>query len=217
MAAVQHLGPNQRAVLMLRDVLGFSAQETADMLGASVASANSALQRARATVAEKTPARSQQATLRSLGEPAVQSVIDRWIRAWERNDVPGFAALLAEDASFAMPPLQTWYRGRDDVVEWARRYSINGAWRWKALATRANGQPALAFYCWDDPAAAYVPFAMNVLTLGDDGLVVDVTAFIVRSPQAEDPQDHSRFPDRPVHEHFGRMYARFGLPDRLEP
>ena len=180
-----------------------------------VASANSALQRARATVADKTPARSQQATLRSLGEATLQSVIDRWIDAWERNDVRGFAALLAEDASFAMPPLATWYRGRNDVVEWARRYSINGHWRWKALATRANGQPTLAFYCWDDAAAAYLPFAMNVLTLRDDGLVLDVTAFIVRTPQAEDPQDHSRFPDQPVHEHFSQMYARFGLPDRL--
>jgi RNA polymerase sigma-70 factor (ECF subfamily) len=215
MAVVQHLGPNQRAVLMLRDVLGFSAQETADMLGTSVASANSALQRARATVAEKSPARSQQATLRSLREGTLESVIDRWIGAWERNDVQGFAALLTEDVSFAMPPLSTWYRGRADVVDWARRYSINGQWRWKALPTRANGQPTLAFYCWDSTAAAYLPFALNVLTLNDDGLVRDVTAFIVRAPQVVDPQDHSRYPDQPVDEHFSELYARFGLPDRL--
>ncbi len=153
--------------------------------------------------------------MRSLGEPAVQSVIDRWVHAWEDNDVHGFAALLAEDASFAMPPLATWYRGRADVVEWARLYSINGQWRWRTLITRANGQPALAFYCWDDAAAAYLPFAMNVLTLNDQGLVLDVTAFIVRTPQGDDPQDHSRFPDQPVREHFSQMYARFGLPDRL--
>jgi RNA polymerase sigma-70 factor (ECF subfamily) len=212
-AAVQHLAPNQRAVLMLRDVLGFSAQETAGMLGTSVASANSALQRARATVADKTPARSQQATLRLLGEPAVQSLVDRWLAAWERNDVSGFAALLADDASFAMPPLAVWYRGRDDVAEWARRYSINGAWRWTALPTRANGQPALGFYCWDDAAAAYLPFALNVLTVDDDGLIADVTAFIVRTPRAEDP-DHTRFPDQPVDD--AQLYARFGLPDRID-
>lgn len=211
-AAVQHLSANQRAVLMLRDVLGFSAQETADMLGTTVASANSALQRARATVAEKVPARSQQATLRSLGEATVHTLIERWIDAWQRNDVGSFAALLAQDATFAMPPLSTWYRGRDDVVEWARRYSINGLWRWKAVVTQANGQPALAFYCWDDAAGAYVPFAMNVLTLTGEGLVGDVTAFIVRAAEAEDPEDYRRFPDQPVR---GHMYAGFGLPDRL--
>jgi RNA polymerase sigma-70 factor, ECF subfamily len=214
-AAVQHLGANQRAVLMLRDVLGFSASETADILGTSLASANSALQRARAAVAEKVPARSQQATLRSLGESAVQTLIDRWIEAWERNDVGSLAALLAEDATFAMPPLATWYRGREDILEWAGLYSINGQWRWKALVTQANGQPALAFYCWDDAAAAYLPFAMNVVTLNDDGLVADVTAFIVRTPGAEDPADYRRFPDQPVHAQQGQMYARFGLPDRL--
>jgi RNA polymerase sigma-70 factor, ECF subfamily len=214
-AAVQHLGVNQRAVLMLRDVLGFSAQETADMLGTSVASANSALQRARTTVAQKIPARSQQTTLRSLGEAGLQALIDRWIDAWERNDVGAFAALLTQDATFAMPPLATWYRGRDDVVEWARLYSLNGLWRWRALVTRANGQPALAFYCWDEAEAAYLPFAMNVLTLGGCGLVADVTAFIVRTPGAEDPEDYRRFPDQPVHERLGGMYERFGLPDRL--
>lgn len=214
-AAVQHLGPNQRAVLMLRDVLGFTAAETADMLGTTVASTNSALQRARATVADKTPARSQQATLRSLGQAHVRSVIDRWIEAWERNDVGALAALLSQDASFAMPPLSTWYRGRADVAEWAGRYSVNGLWRWKALATRANGQPALAFYCWNDEAGAFLPFAMNVLALGDDGLVRDVTAFIVRTPQAEASPDHSRFPDEPVHKRHAGMYARFGLPDYL--
>ena len=215
-AAVQLLGANQRAVLMLRDVLGFSAQETADLLDTSVASANSALQRARATVAEKLPARSQQATLRALGEKTVQTLIDRWVDAWERNDVSAFAALLAQDATFAMPPLATWYRGHDDVVEWARRYSLNGMWRWRALISRANGQPALAFYCWDDTDAAYLPFAMNVLTLDDQGLVADVTAFIVRTPDAEDPEDYRRFPDQPLHERLGAMYARFGLPGRLD-
>lgn len=214
-AAVQHLGANQRAALMLRDVLGFSAQETADMLGTSVASANSALQRARTTVADRTPARSQQATLRSLGEAAVQSVIDRWIEAWERHDVAAFASLLAADATFAMPPLATWYRGRDDVVEWARRYSVNGQWGWKAVRTHSNGQPALAFYCWDDAAGAYLPFAMNVLTFSADGLVRDVTAFIVRAAQAEDPDDYRNFPEQPVHDRFAEFYRRFGLPDRL--
>jgi RNA polymerase sigma-70 factor (ECF subfamily) len=217
LAAVHHLNPQQRAVLLLRDVLGFSAHETADVLGTSVASANSALQRARATVADRIPARSQQTTLRALDKATVATCVERWIAAWESNDVEAFAALLAQDATFAMPPLTTWYRGRDDVAEWARRYSINGLWGWAALLTQANGQPALAFYAWDEDERAYLPFAMNVLSFSDDGLVSGVTAFIVRAPDHGAQADHVRFPDQPLHQPFADMYARFGLPDRLPP
>jgi len=119
-AALQHLGANQRAVLLLREVLGFSAQESATMLDTTVASVNSALQRARTAVRERVPARTQQATLRSLGDRALHQLVDRYIEAWERCDVSAFAALLAEDASFAMPPLTTWYAPRDTVAQWAR-------------------------------------------------------------------------------------------------
>lgn len=213
-AAAQHLGANQRAVLLLRDVLGFSAQETASMLSASVASVNSALQRARSTVSARVPERTQQETLRSLGRTAVRDLVDRYVGAWERNDVDAFAAMLTEDASFAMPPLSTWYAPRAQVVEWARRYSINGAWRWKTLLTQANGQPALAFYAWDPEAAAYLPFALNVLTLRDS-LVSHVTAFIVRATDADDPEAYVRFPEQPMHPRSGDLYDRFGLPSRL--
>jgi RNA polymerase sigma-70 factor, ECF subfamily len=213
-AAVQHLGANQRAVLMLRDVLGFSAQETADMLSTSVASVNSALQRARSTIADKVPAQSQQASLRSLGEDALADLVDRYVRAWERNDVPAFASMLAEDATFAMPPLSVWYSSRTDVVEWAARYSINGEWQWKALLTSANAQPALAYYAWDGPRSAYLPFALNVLSLRD-GLISDVTAFIVRGTDAPEADAYVRFPEQPMHDRLGDLYERFGLPDRL--
>jgi RNA polymerase sigma-70 factor (ECF subfamily) len=214
-AAVQHLGANQRAVLLLRDVLGYSAQETADMLATSVASVTSALQRARNTVAARVPARTQQATLRALGEAPLRDLVDRYLDAWERSDVTAFASMLTEDASFAMPPLSTWYSPRTEVLEWARRYSINGAWRWKALPTRANGQPALAFYVWDDADRAYLPFALNVLTVRD-GLVSDVTAFIVRATDDAAAEDaYVRFPDRPMDGRFADLYERFGLPARL--
>src|SRR5581483_2437225 len=140
-AALQHLAANQRAVLILREVMGFSAQESADMLDTSVASVNSALQRARAAVAERIPARTQQATLRAMGDRALQSLVDRYVSAWERSDVPAFTALLVEDATFAMPPLTTWYTPRDTIATWAEEHSMSGAWRWKALLTSANAQP----------------------------------------------------------------------------
>ena len=213
-AAVQHLGGNQRAVLMLRDVLGFSAAETAGMLSSSVASVNSALQRARTAIADRAPARSQQATLRAMGEEQLRSLVQRYVQAWESCDVPAFAALLTGDATFAMPPLSTWYAPRAEVVEWARRYSIIPEWRWRTVPTTANGQPALGFYVHDPEQHAYLPFALNVLTLAD-GLVSAVTAFIVRATGAEEPEAYVRFPDQPMHRRLGGVFAQFGLPDRL--
>jgi RNA polymerase sigma-70 factor (ECF subfamily) len=214
-AAVQHLAANQRAALMLCDVLGFSARESADMLETTVASVNSALQRARSAVSERIPARSQQATLRALGEPGLRELVSKYVDAWERCDVAAFAALLAEDVTFAMPPLRTWYASRDEVVSWARNYSINGAWRWKAVECRANGQLALAFYAWDEASAAHLPFALNVLTLRPDGLVGDVTAFIVRATDAVEDDAYVRFPDRPMHRRLADLYPRFDLPAQI--
>ena len=190
----QHLGANQRAVLMLREVLGFSAKETADMLDTSVPSVNSALQRARAAVAERVPKRTQQSTLRSLGDDGVRRLIDRYVDAWERCDVRAFTGLLVEDATFAMPPLATWYTPRDTIATWASNYSMSGEWRWRGVLTSANAQPALAFYAWDEPEGAYLPFALNVLSLRDGGLVSDVTAFIVRSTDAPEPEAYVNFP-----------------------
>jgi RNA polymerase sigma-70 factor, ECF subfamily len=113
-AALQHLPATQRAVLILREVLGFSAKEVAASLETTVAGVNSALQRARAAVEERVPEQSQQETLRTLGDDAVRDLVDRYIDAWERNDVEAFTAMLAEDATFAMPPLASWYPRRTD-------------------------------------------------------------------------------------------------------
>ena len=214
-AALQHLPANQRATLLLREVLGFSAQETAAVLDTSVASVNSALQRARVTVADRTPARTQQHAVRTLGDRGLRDLVQRYVEAWERCDVPAFASLLAADASFAMPPLSTWYSPRDEIITWAREYSLNNAWRWKAIETRANAQPALAFYSWDEPSGAYLPFALNVLSLRD-GLVSDVTAFIVRSTDATDVDAYVRFPDQPMDaQRLTGTFERFNLPSTL--
>jgi RNA polymerase sigma-70 factor (ECF subfamily) len=215
-AAAQHLAANQRAVLMLREVLGFSAQETASMLDTSVPSVNSALQRARAAVEERVPERSQQTALRTLGDGKLRRLIDRYVDAWERCDVPAFAGLLAEEATFAMPPLATWYTPRDTIVTWAGNTAMSGTWKWRAVITSANAQPALAFYSWDDAAGAYLPFALNVLSVRDDGLVSDVTAFIVRSTEAPEAEAYLNFPTQPVDERqLTGVFGRFGMPDRL--
>ena len=115
-AALQHLPPNQRAALIMREVLGFSAKESADTLDTTVASINSALQRARKTIDDKLPERSQQTTLRALGDDAVRALVERYVDAWERNDVDAVVAMLTEDATFAMPPNLAWFRGREAIA-----------------------------------------------------------------------------------------------------
>jgi hypothetical protein len=91
----------------------------------------------------------------------------------------------------------------------------SGAWHWKPLLTEANAQPALAFYAWDEPAEAYLPFALNVLSLRE-GLVSDVTAFIVRAIGAPEPEAYQRFPEQPLDQRqLSIAFERFGLPNRL--
>jgi RNA polymerase sigma-70 factor (ECF subfamily) len=214
-AALQHLPASQRAVLILREVLGFSAKEAAAMLQSTVASVNSLLARARDAVAARVPAQTQQANLRALGDERLRELVDRYVEAWERCDVDAFAALLVADASFAMPPLATWYTPRETIVTWAREFSLSGAWRWRTALTRANSQPALAFYAWDEDAGCHLPFALNVLSLRD-GLVSDVTAFIVRKTDAVEPAAYARFPEQPLDtRRLKGTFERFGLPDRL--
>jgi RNA polymerase sigma-70 factor, ECF subfamily len=214
-AALQHLAANQRAVLILREVLGFSARETAAILQTTVASVNSALQRARAAVHDRVPARSQQENLRTLGDRRLHELVDRYLTAWERCDIDAFAALLAADATFTMPPLTTWYTPRETIRSWALKSAMSGTWSWRALRTSANAQPALAFYAWDEESSAYLPFALNVLSLRD-GLVCDVTAFIIRSIESADPAAYTRFPEQPIDPaRLAATFERFRLPERL--
>jgi RNA polymerase sigma-70 factor (ECF subfamily) len=214
-AALQHLPATQRAVLVLREVLGFSAKEVAESLKTTVASVNSALQRARAAVDERVGEQSQQATLRALGEDSVRELVERYVDAWERCDIEAFAAMLAEDATFAMPPLASWYSGRDAIAGWATGWPLSGAWRWRALRTTANGQQALGFYAWNAEEESYRPFALNVLSLRGRQ-VSDVTAFIARSAEPRDREVFERYPDEPLDEaKVDDVFARFGLPARL--
>ncbi len=213
-AALQHLPPNQRAVLILREVLGFSAQEAADTLDTTTASVNSALQRARESVDKRLPDRSQQETLRELGDEETKELVGTYVDAWLRDDVDAVVRMLTDDVSFAMPPLGTWFSGAE-VATFLREYPMSGAWRWQAVVTQANGQPAIAYYTWDENAGTHLPFALNVLTLRG-GQVSDVCAFIVRS--TEDPDaDYVRFPDQPADTRaLAGVFGAFGLPERLD-
>jgi RNA polymerase sigma-70 factor (ECF subfamily) len=215
-AALQHLPGNQRAVLIQREVLGFSAKEVAESLQTTVASVNSALQRARATVRERVPAQSQQSTLRALGEDSVRELVDRYVDAWERDDVDAFVAMLTEDATFTMPPLASWYQGRESIARWATDWPLSGPWRWRVVRTRANGQPALGFYAWNEQERRHRPFALNVLSFRGQ-LVSDVTAFIARSAEPREREVFERYPDEPVDmAKLGDVFARFGLPTELD-
>jgi RNA polymerase sigma-70 factor (TIGR02960 family) len=174
-AALQLLPPNQRAALLLRDVLGFSARETADVLDTSVASANSALQRARAKLGREGPARSQQEVLRALGDDRSRELVARFVDAWNRADVAAIVAMLREDATFTMPPLPTWFRGRDDIAAFLSGQVFRSPWR--SEVTSAAGQPAIAGYRPDRGGERYELRALTVLTFEGE-LIAAMTAFL---------------------------------------
>ena len=190
-AALQHLPAQQRAVLILRDVLGFTGAEAATALDTNPDAVYSALQRAHKTVEERLPAQSQQATLRSLGDDRLREIVEAYVDAWERHDVDALAAKLAEDAVLAMPPFPDWYRGRELVATFLRERPLADGSRWRLVPTHANGQPAFGHYRWDDQAQAFAARAVAVLTLDGDE-IGEITAF--------------RIPE---------LLERFGLPDKL--
>ena len=176
-AALQHLPARQRAVLILRDVLGFSGQEVAEALETTPASVYSALQRAHKSIDARLPERSQQATLRSLGDEAVRKVADDFVGAWERADIDALAAMLAEEAIIAMPPMATWYRGREAVAAFLRRFPLAPGMRWRVVSAGANGQLAFGFYLWDAEQGGFVAHSVNVLAL-DGARIAEITAYL---------------------------------------
>jgi RNA polymerase sigma-70 factor, ECF subfamily len=175
-AALQHLPARQRAVLILRDVLGFSAREVAATLDATPAAIDTALQRARKNAEERLPKQSQQATLRALGDRRLRDVVGRFVAAWERADVDAVVGLLAEDALLAMPPLPTWFRGRDAIAIFLAGWPLSGTVP-RLVATRANGQPAFANYFWDAEREAFVANDIIVLTM-DGASIAELTAWL---------------------------------------
>jgi RNA polymerase sigma-70 factor (ECF subfamily) len=192
-AALQHLPARQRAVLILRDVLGFSAKETAESLEMTPTGVDSALQRAHKAVDERLPERSQQAVLRSLDDQRLREIVEGFVDAWERSDVDAVVAMLASDGTFTMPPVPTWYRGREAVAAFLGGEPLGRDRRWRVLPVRANGQLAFGKYLWDEEQETFTAHSLSVLTLEGE-LIADFTTFL-------DPE----------------LIPRFGLPHELEP
>jgi RNA polymerase sigma-70 factor, ECF subfamily len=188
-AALQHLPPRQRAVLILREVLDFSAREAAELLETSVPAVNSALQRARQTLGERTPERSQQVTLRELGDERSRGLVTAYVDAIEHADVDRVLALLTKDAAWSMPPQSRWYQGREPVTAFLTGSPFRE--RWRHLPVRVNGQLAVGCYLWDAERGDFGAGVIDVLTLRGDR-IAEVTAFV-----------------------GGERFARFGLPERL--
>ncbi|GAA1609383.1 sigma-70 family RNA polymerase sigma factor [Kribbella sancticallisti] len=176
-AALQHLPGNQRAALLLFEVLGFSAAEIATMMDTSTASVNSALQRARKIVDEKIPAASQQQTIREIGDGRIQELVAGYSTAMERGDADALVALLTEDVTWSMPPLGHWYSGVKAVMDFAVEVPLTRCPSWRNLATTANGQPAIACYLGETPDSEHVGWSVTVLTVRG-AKIAGLTSFI---------------------------------------
>ncbi|WP_248963052.1 sigma-70 family RNA polymerase sigma factor [Sphaerisporangium perillae] len=180
LAAIQHLPPRQRAVLILRDVLGWPAKQTAALLEGSVASVNSALQRARVTMKEHLPERRLDWAPSAEPTERERAVLRRYMDAVERADLAAVADLLAEDVRTTMPPYPMWFQGRDSVMA-----ALAASWdpcspgyvgRFHMVPTRANMRPAVATYVRRPDEPAYRAFAIAVFEI-EDGRIVAATAF----------------------------------------
>jgi RNA polymerase sigma-70 factor (ECF subfamily) len=189
-AALQHLPAQQRAVLILRDVLGFSAKEAAGVLDTTPTSVHSALQRARQTIRARLPGQSQQQALRSFGDTRLRELARRLTDALEAGQVEAIVAMIAEDATFAMPPHPDWCRGRDALSRsWLMPAASPTGLRY--VPARANGQLALGAYKRDPRQGCHLPVALDVLSW--QGIRISaITAF--RTPE---------------------IFPRFGLPAQL--
>jgi RNA polymerase sigma-70 factor (ECF subfamily) len=189
-AALQHLPPRQRAVLILREVLRWRADEVAELLETSVASVNSALQRARATLAASDVSATDPSP--EMDE-AQRTLLARYVDAFERYDMESLTSLLHEDATQSMPPYELWLRGRDDILRWwvGPGAACRGS---RLIPTVANGSPAFGQYRPSGPGGSYEPWSLQVLELSG-GRVVEFTFFLDTE----------------------RLFPLFGLPLRPDP
>ena len=187
-AALQHLPARQRAVLLLREVLGYSAGETAELLDMTVPGVNSALQRARKTRDEHLPRAGRGDVGRAVSEVEVRDLARRYAAAWEAGDVDAIVAMLTDDARYSMPPVPAVYDGRQSIRTFLSEGPLTR--RWRFLPARANGRLAFGTYMWEDDESAYLPAGLDVVVLTSDG-VAEVVSFL------------------------DAAFAPFGLPERL--
>jgi RNA polymerase sigma-70 factor (ECF subfamily) len=185
-AALQHLPPKQRSVLILREVLRWQATEVAELLDTSVASVNSALQRARATLAERDTSNGSTAEV----TPEDRALLDRYVDAFERYDIESLVSLIHEDATFSMPPFALWLRGTEDIAKWyvGQGAGCRGS---RLIPITANGRPAFGAYK-QSGADTWEPFSIQVIEVAE-GRVVELHHFLDT-----------------------RLFAEFGLPALLQ-
>ena len=189
LVAVQHLAPRPRAVLILRDVVGWPAKDVAELLGDSVNSVNSALQRARAGMREHLPAERQDWT-GGAEDAGTRELVRRFTEASVATDIDRIATMLRDDVRCSMPPTPGLFVGRDAVLnDWVEDGFV-GLQGLRGVPTSANRQPALAFYQWRERDGAYLPLTVDVLRISD-GAITEITIF------------------------HADQFARLGLPERL--
>ncbi|WP_326549041.1 sigma-70 family RNA polymerase sigma factor [Mycolicibacterium sp. ND9-15] len=178
-AALQHLSPRQRAVLVMREVLQWKASEVADAIGTSTAAVNSLLQRARAQLDAIGP--TQDDELQPPESPEAQDLLTRYIAAFESYDIDKLVELFAADAVWEMPPFDGWYQGPSNIVLLSRTHCpAEGPGDMRFIRTTANGQPAAALYMLNRQTGLHEPFQMHVLDVGRDG-ITHVVAFHMTS------------------------------------
>jgi RNA polymerase sigma-70 factor, ECF subfamily len=192
LAAIQHLPPRQRAVLILRDAVGWSAKETAALLETTVVSVNSALQRARATLRNRLPERRTEWARAARPTDEERELLRRYVDAHERGDIDVLAQLLRADARLNMPPMPTWYEGREAIVTASAKGFDPEFGQLRAVMTGANLQPAVAYYLRPLGESEYRPLAFDVLRI-QDRYVAEITSFV-----------------------FPELFPAFGLPPKLD-
>jgi RNA polymerase sigma-70 factor (TIGR02960 family) len=184
LAAIQHLPARQRAALLARDVLGWSAKETAELLDGSVASANSALQRARETLQQTLPANRAEWPAGTDVAASERELLDQLMRAHEERDVAGFEAVVRRDIRVTMPPQPLVFQGWEALQPlFERAFDLEGFGQWRLVPTRVNRMPAAASYLYGPGETVGRAFKLDVFRIEGDGRVAEITTF-----------DHSLFP-----------------------
>jgi RNA polymerase sigma-70 factor (ECF subfamily) len=181
LAAIQYLPPKQRAILILRDALGWSAKETASLLDESVPSVNSALHRARSSMRKRLPKRRLEWSTEATPTAAERNLLERYMDATDRADIAALTSLLQSEAGLTMPPYPTWFQGREEIATaFALSTDLSSPTylgQLRTLATAANRQPAVAAYVRKPGDSEYRPLGIDVLRLEDD-LVIEITRFV---------------------------------------